>query len=263
MGLIQNFLLGIRRQDKWYHRALYRTAKGLREVRLPFPRLLGAIFFNERRMRLTAWRRLKQFFYYEPMFRYRCRRVGRGLYIELNMPLILGYGSIEIGDRFRVSGNVNLVVSYKVNPDPTIVIGDDVYIGFRSVLSCADRITVGNRVLMAEGVHIYDNNNHPINPAARARNEPVEPSGIAPVVVEDDVWLGSNCSVMRGVTIGHGSVVAAHAVVTRDVPAMSIVAGNPARVVKPIEEVTADGKTTADGERVAPPQTGPGDADDQ
>jgi acetyltransferase-like isoleucine patch superfamily enzyme len=253
MGFLQNFLLGIRRGDKWYQRALYRTAKGARNFRLPFARFFGAIFFNERRARLTAWRRFKQFFYYEPMFRYRCERVGRGLYIELNMPLILGYGTVRVGDYCRISGNVNFVVSYKVNPNPTIEIGNDVYIGYRSVFSCAEKITVGSRVLMAEGVHIYDNNNHPLDPAARATNQPVEPSGIGPVVIEDDVWLGSDCAVLRGVTIGRGSVVATHAVVTRDVPPMTVVAGNPAREVKKIESVAPTGKVASDGERIAPP----------
>ncbi len=78
MGFIQNFALAVRRQDKWYHRAIYRTALGLRNIRLPFASVWGAVFFNERNLRLMIWRRLKQFFYYEPMFRYRCAHVGRG-----------------------------------------------------------------------------------------------------------------------------------------------------------------------------------------
>jgi len=234
MSAIQKLLLRIRMKEKWYHRLLYETAIYLRRLRLPFPRVWGAIFFYERRMRLTVWRRLKQFFYYEPMFRYRCVKVGSGIYIEYNMPLILGYGSLYVGDRVIISGNVNFVVSYKVHPDPTIVIGDDVYIGYRSVLSCAESIVVGNRVLLAEGVHIYDNNNHPLDPMARARNLPVEKENVAPVVIEDDVWVGSDAAILRGVTVGHGAVVATHAVVTSDVPPMSVVTGNPARVIKHI-----------------------------
>ncbi|PJA30248.1 MAG: hypothetical protein CO189_00420 [candidate division Zixibacteria bacterium CG_4_9_14_3_um_filter_46_8] len=235
MGFIQNFLWGIRRQDKWYHRYLYRSAKAMRNLRLPSPKLLGAFLFYERNIRLIVWRRLKQFFYYEPMFRYRCKRVGKGIYFESNFPLIMGYGSIYIGDRVRISGNANFFVSYKVNPDPTIEVGNDVYIGFRSIFSCAERITIGDRVLLAQGVSIYDNNNHPLDPEARAKNMPVERENVAPVVIEDDVWIGSNATILRGVTIGKGAVVATGAIVSKDVPPMSVVAGNPAKVVKEIK----------------------------
>ncbi|MCP4633956.1 MAG: acyltransferase [candidate division Zixibacteria bacterium] len=251
MGLIQNFLLGVRRQEKWYHKLLYKTALGLRNLHLPFPRTLGAIFFNERNFRLMVWRRLKQFFYYEPMFRYRCRRVGKGLYFESNFPLILGYGAVEVGNQVRISGHVTIIVSYKVNPDPTVVIGDNVYIGFRTILSCGERITIGNRVLMAQGVQIYDNNNHPLDPEARAANEPVEPENIAQVVIEDDVWLGSGAVILRGVTVGRGAVVATSALVSKDVPPMTVVAGNPAKVVKQIKSQNGDTKITTDGEEIS------------
>ena len=250
MGFIQNFLLRVRRKEKWYHKLVYDTAIRVRYMRLPFPKLWGAVFFNERNMRLTVWRRLKQFFYYEPMFRYRCGRVGKGLYIETTFPLILGYGTVNVGDRVKISGNATFIVSYKVNPDPTIEIGDDVYIGFRTIFSCAERITIGNRVLMAQGVQIYDNNNHPMDPEARAKNEPVEPAGVDPVAIEDDVWLGSNATVMRGVTVGYGSVVAAGAVVVKDVPPMSVAAGNPAKIVREIKSQSDNSKMTADGEEI-------------
>lgn len=54
----------------------------------------------------------------------------------------------------------------------------------------------------------------------------------APIVIEDDVWIGEYAAIMKGVTIGKGAIVAAHAVVTKDVPAYTVVAGNPAKVVK-------------------------------
>lgn len=244
-GFVQSFLAGIRRQETWYHRAIYKTVMALRNIRLPFPRLFGAIFFNERNARLTVWRRFKQFFYYEPMFRYRCARVGRALYFESNFPLILGYGSIIAGDRVRISGNVTFIVSYKATANPTIEIGNEVYLGYATILACADRITIGSRVLFAQGVQVYDNNTHPLDPTARAKNLPVERENVAPVVIEDDVWIGSHATILKGVTVGRGSVVATHAVVSRDVPPMTVVAGNPAKVVKTLNGQSPDEKTMA------------------
>ncbi len=244
-GLIQTFLHDVRQQKTGFHRLIYKTAYGLRNLRLPFPRLFGAIFFNIRNMWLTFWRRIKQFFFYEPMFRYRCSRVGKALYFESNFPLILGYGTIVAGDRLRLSGNVTFIVAYKATDNPTIEIGDEVYFGYATVLACAEKITVGNRVLFAQGVQIYDNNTHPLDPVARAKNLPVERENCAPVVIEDDAWIGAHATILKGVRIGRGSVVATHAVVSRDVPPMSVVAGNPAKVVKSLSGATSDERTRA------------------
>ena len=244
-GIIRNLLAGVRKQETWYYKLIYKTAYGLRNLRLPFPRFFGAIFFNERNARLTFWRRLKQFFYYEPMFRYRCARVGKALYFESNFPLILGYGTITAGDRLRISGNVTFIVAYKATENPTIEIGNEVYFGYATILACAERITIGNRGLCAQGVQIYDNNTHPLDPVARAKNLPVERENVQPVVIEDDVWIGGNATILKGVRIGRGSVVATQAVVSRDVPPMSVVAGNPAKVVKSLVGDSSDEKKQA------------------
>ncbi|GEM_PF-249724 len=244
--MIQDFLLRVRRKEKWYHKLIYETALHLRYLRLPFPKVIGGILFYARSILLVLWRRLKQFFYYEPMFRFRCNQVGKGVYFESNFPLIMGYGSIFVGNRVRISGNVNLFVSYKVNPNPTIQIGDDVYLGYGSIYSCADKIRIGNRVLIAQGASIYDNNNHPLDPKARAENKPVERGNVAPVVIEDDVWIGSNAVILKGVTVGRGAIIATEAVVANNVPPMTIVAGNPAKVVKHLKDDNYSKKLNSD-----------------
>jgi acetyltransferase-like isoleucine patch superfamily enzyme len=212
-------------------------AIGFRAIRLPFPSFFGAIFYYLHRSLLSIWRRFKQILFYEPMFRYRCKSVGRHLFFEDNFPLILGYGTIHIGDDVTIGRNVTLIASYKASPDPTIKIGDRVYLGYETFMSCADSISVGNRVLIAEGCSIYDNNNHPIDPDARAKNEPITKKDIAPVIIEDDVWIGANAIILKGVKIGRGSVVATGSIVTCDIPAMTVVAGNPAKIVKKISQM--------------------------
>jgi len=233
--MLRQFVLNTKQRKKWYHRALYDTALKLRAIRLPFPFFLGALFFNLHNLWLIFWRRTKQFLFYEPMFRYRCAKVGKSLYLEVNFPLILGYGLIYVGNNVTIGGNVTLIVSYKAKLDPTITIGNNVYIGYASLLSCADSITIGNKVRIAEGCRIYDNNNHPVDPVARTRNEPVGEKDIASVILEDETWIGAYSTILKGVTVGQGAVVATGAVVTEDVPALTTVAGNPAKVVKKIK----------------------------
>lgn len=94
---------------------------------------------------------------------------------------------------------------------------------------------------MSTNCVITDNNNHPVNPIDR-RIMTLTPSGSferswinsdnAPIIIGRNVWVGENARICKGVTIGDGAVIAANAVVTKDVPANSIAAGNPARIVK-------------------------------
>ena len=110
----------------------------------------------------------------------------------------------------------------------------------RRIWSAAS-IVIGNRVLISHSVNVFDNLTHPLG--AAERHEQVKqiftsghPRKISldenPVKICDDAWIGACAIVLRGVTVGEGGVVAAGAVVTRDVPAYSIVAGNPAVVVR-------------------------------
>jgi acetyltransferase-like isoleucine patch superfamily enzyme len=79
---------------------------------------------------------------------------------------------------------------------------------------------------------IADYDGHPLSP--EHRHEPPAPEDIRPVVIEDGVWIAARAIILKGVTIGRGSVVGAGAVVTADVPPRTVVAGNPAKVIKNI-----------------------------
>lgn len=92
------------------------------------------------------------------------------------------------------------------------------------VLYCYESITIGNHVFIGPDVVIRDSNNHTINQPNFKKE--------APVVIEDRVWIGQRSMILPGVTIGEGAVVAAGAVVTRNVPKNCLVAGVPARVIK-------------------------------
>ena len=84
--------------------------------------------------------------------------------------------------------------------------------------------------MIANGVYITDADWHGIYDRSQ-RDETV-----TPVIIHDNVWLGDHCAVLKGVTIGENSIVAANAVVVKDVPANVVVAGNPAKIVKRLDE---------------------------
>lgn len=112
-----------------------------------------------------------------------------------------------------------------------ITVGDTFYANYDCVFLDAAPITIGNNVLVAPRVCFYTAG-HPIAPSVR--NTGLEFA--APITVEDDVWIGGNVTVLPGVTIGKGTIVAAGSVVTKDLPAGVIAAGNPCRVLQAITD---------------------------
>jgi acetyltransferase-like isoleucine patch superfamily enzyme len=124
-----------------------------------------------------------------------------------------------------------------------IKIGEWCYVGEGSRIWSASSIVIGNRVLISHNANVFDSLTHPLQAAKRheqireifTRGHPREISlDESPVKICDDAWIGAGAMVLRGVTVGGGSVVAAGAVVTKDVPAYSIVAGNPAVLIREI-----------------------------
>jgi acetyltransferase-like isoleucine patch superfamily enzyme len=123
-----------------------------------------------------------------------------------------------------------------------VTIGDRCYIGC-SRLVCYRKIEIGDDVIISWGVTIVDHNSHSLHWEQRKDDVSNWARGIkhwedvrsAPVRIEDKVWIGFNAVILKGVTIGEGAVVGAGAVVTKNVPAYTVVAGNPAR---PIRELT-------------------------
>jgi acetyltransferase-like isoleucine patch superfamily enzyme len=109
-----------------------------------------------------------------------------------------------------------------------ITLGEHVRVNTGTLIAGHAGVTIGDHALIGEYVSIRDTN-HGTAPDALMRTQPQES---APIRIGNDVWLCRGCVVLKGVTIGDGAVVAANAVVTKDVPAGAIVAGIPARVVK-------------------------------
>ena len=115
----------------------------------------------------------------------------------------------------------------------TISVGNDVYIGPGAQFSSIKSITIGNKIIFGPNVTIMggDHNTSQIGRFMYDVQEKCSEDDL-PIVIEDDVWIGTGAIILKGVTIGRGSIVAAGAVVTKNVPPYLIVGGVPAKVLR-------------------------------
>ena len=139
------------------------------------------------------------------------------------------------------------------SPKGFIKIGNNVHIG-GATLICRTTISIGNDVTMAWGITIYDHNSHSIYWEHRQNDNKTSYDDFQKfdgnsvfnknwdnviaksIAIEDKVWIGFDVTILKGVTIGEGAVIGAKSVVTKNVPAWTVAAGNPARVVKNLEK---------------------------
>jgi galactoside O-acetyltransferase len=132
-----------------------------------------------------------------------------------------------------------------------VIIGNNVFIG-RSNLICRSKIEIEDNVFMAWGTFLYDHNSHSIDYKEREKdisqqlidyrcgnffteNKNWDVVDSKPIKICSNAWIGMNCIILKGVTIGEGAIVGAGSVVTKDVPAWTVVGGNPAVVIKYLE----------------------------
>ena len=122
-----------------------------------------------------------------------------------------------------------------------ILIGDYCFVGENTYIWSASEIKIGNRVLISHDVNIHDTNSHSLSAENRHQHfldifqtgakDILEDVETRPIIIEDDAWIGFGSTILKGVTIGRGAVVAARALVTKDVPPYTVVAGSPARPI--------------------------------
>jgi acetyltransferase-like isoleucine patch superfamily enzyme len=164
--------------------------------------------------------------------------VGKDCFLERRSSFELFRSTVPrglvLGDRVSVF----TWTTFNVEPTGRVEIGDDSLI-VGATFMCAERVSIGMRCIISHQVTLADSDFHPVDPAERQRdavaNAPfgdraLRPALVArPIVIEDDCWVGIGAIILKGVRIGRGARVEPGAVVTRNVPEGSVVAGNPAR----------------------------------
>lgn len=157
-------------------------------------------------------------------------------YIAPRVFLLEGARYIRVGDDSFLGEHIELTAwdSFQGKKySPEISIGNGCHIRNGSHITAINRILIGNHVLTGPHILITDNAHGTSSGDGLdlpPNHRPLYSKG--PVVIEDNVWIGEKASILPGVHIGKGAIIAANAVVTKDVPAYTIAAGNPAKVIK-------------------------------
>lgn len=207
----------IRNNPKLVLNAIYSFFVGLRLFGIGFYRFplivdLGSKIRKSRKARLQIDGRLYL------GGRYIGEQSGDGAYLKLAKG-----ASCHIDGRVKLGPGVRVILE----PGASLTIGDNTYVTASSIIHCANSISIGRDCAIAWGTTILDTDFHTIVYEDGKQNNISKP-----IKIGDKVWIGCNCTILKGVTIGDNCVIAANSLVNKDVPPNSLVAGNPARVIK-------------------------------
>lgn len=164
--------------------------------------------------------------------------IGTGQWFIRTSNASLSFGSTK--NDIIINSNVWLWGTLASQSNGKIIIEENVKIGDNSYIGSVESVIIGKNTVISTNVTIMDNNNHPVNPDDRLSychlvQTPYRGwkySNSKPINIGQNVWIGTNARINKGVIIGDNSIVAANSVVTKDIPPNSIAAGNPAKIVK-------------------------------
>ena len=161
--------------------------------------------------------------------KFRLRNCVLGRMVTLRgKPHVKARGKIIIGNNCRIWSHIG-TTQLSAGLRATIEIGDNSFINTGTILSAKKGIRIGRNVNIANGVIMMDNDFHGVDDREAASADEV-------IVVGDNAWLATRVMVLKGVTIGEGAVVAAGAVVTKDIPPYTLAGGVPAKVIRSIKK---------------------------
>jgi acetyltransferase-like isoleucine patch superfamily enzyme len=176
-----------------------------------------------------TFRWLYRVFYAGPLFRGRCDAVGTGFDL-MKIPDAPGQTHLVLADDVTFQGHIG-VGSGRVLDRPELLIGDRVTIGHDLVVTVNGQVRIDQAVRIGPHCRFMDTDSHPRDAISRAANNPPPADEIKPVRIGSNASIGRGSLILKGVSIGEGATVGVNSVVVAAIPAYSVVAGNPARIL--------------------------------
>lgn len=234
-------LLKIKRGNTPAFRALKQIYRWTQCVRIPIPKLfrpVGSFLFSLQFILWAVGKRTMSILVREPLFRCRCESAGKNISLWA-MPDVVGHATICIGDDVTMHGKFGLYTG-RVFDRAVLTIGNRVSIGHQVTISCNKEVTIEDDVYIASTCAISDNDGHPLDMESRITGMPAPAERTKSVRICRGAWIGGGSFILKGVTIGQGSIVGANSVVTSNVPPFTVVAGSQATIVKQCARATPE-----------------------
>ena len=225
-------LLRIRRANTPGYATIKKLIATLLRTHVPIPRIpkgLLRTLYTCHRGAYWLRRRLFILFYAEPLLRGRCEHVGERLFLW-DLPVIMGHTFVYIGDDVTINGKIG-ISSGRTHDHPKLVIGNKVHIGKGVSFVVNQEITIEDEVQISPDCSIRDSDSHPLDYRYRSAGFAPLAQEIRPVRICKNAWIGADCTILKGVTIGEGAIIGTRSVVMSDIPPFARAVGNPARVI--------------------------------
>ncbi len=153
-------------------------------------------------------------------------KFGKNCSVKKRVEILITDNAIcKFGDNLRL---LDYAFIQLTKPEPKLIVGDDVAIGRNTIIACKKLIKIGNYARIGPFVQIIDHD-HSFIKNKLVMNQKAK---CEDVIIGEDVWIGTHAVILKGVNVGDGAVIAAGAVVTRDIPENAIVGGVPAKIIK-------------------------------
>ncbi len=212
---------------------IYKVAKGVNTFNVPdtpvIRKVAGAAYAGSVIVR-EASERARGVLWAEPLFRSRCETAGHSLYLE-RVPYIIGDTKIHVGDHVSISGDLS-IKSGRFFDDPQLLIGSHTFIGNGCRFTVNRRVEIGEHCNIAGGTTIADSDGHPTDSDRRAEHDELQSDEVGDIKIGNNVWIGRDAQILKGVTIGDRAIIGAGSVVIADVPADMTAMGSPARLIR-------------------------------
>tara|TARA_R110002096_G_scaffold350395_2_gene543451 strand:- start:22566 stop:23276 length:711 start_codon:yes stop_codon:yes gene_type:complete len=233
VAFLDTIALKIRRRESPVYKMIYRVAKGVNTFNVPdtpvVRKVAQAAYAGQVLVRETT-ERARGVLWAEPLFRSRCETAGHSLYLE-RVPYIIGDTKIHVGDNVSISGALS-IKSGRFFDDPQLIIGSNTFIGNGCTFTVNRRVEIGEHCNIAGGTTIADSDGHPTDSDRRAEHDELSSEEVGDIKIGNNVWIGRDVQILKGVTIGDRAIIGAGSVVISDVPADMTAMGSPARLIK-------------------------------
>jgi len=228
--MISTFVQNIKRADTPFYARVKRILKSVLRLNIPVVKWIHLPLYY---MHVFVTRTISEIYlklWATPLFKAYCDECGDGLKLYNGVPYVQGQLKIQLGDSVTI--NLCTLAGGHAFDDPTLKIGNRSTIGYANTISVSKSVTIGDDVMIAENCFIADNNGHPLHPEKRRQHLPVPKNEIASVAIGNNVWIGRNCVILKGVKIGDNCIIAANTVVTKSIPANTLVQTSPVKHIK-------------------------------